>query len=695
MNVTVRVYAANAGRKFRLVLMILAIAGLAGRSLAQVTVSKAPPAMVRIEVNADRPADFKIPRTVFGSFLEPIGHSINQGLSAEILVNPSLETGLWNYKNLSRMVSEQPELAASMRMGLPLPWQPIDLEAGNRYVLRYGSAANSWLSLEVMGVPGKTVGIQQEVYLPVQRTLSYTGSLYAKHLEGSSQITVELVSKATGKTLASARIDAPETLWHKYAFRLKLPAGSMQPLEPAEFAVKVQGDERVQLDQLSLMPADAVDGFDPDVVALAKAMHVSVLRFGGNFTSTYNWRDGIGPKDQRVTMRNLAWGIPEYNTFGTDEFLKFCKLIGAEPQIDLNMGTGTPEEAEAWVRYIRKHYQGKVLWELGNELWGKYQFGYPTLDQLSGLTVAFSRAVRRADPDAEMIATGERPYQFRKWNAAELATPAGTFQHLSTHFIRVTNRVELPNPSPEFLAEAAFALPVEVERRFQAMQAQINHAPRYAGKADLALTEWLFSSRGNGPGAGATRSPGFRNMGGAVVVAGMLNTLLRNANIVPISDMTGIMEFAGIWKRHGQAYGTPSYYAFKMYSTADASRPVPVRADSGTYAVRGGVLQYADIPDVPYLDLAATLNDTGDVLTLFCVNRAVDHDLDAEISLKGFRAAPSARVQTLRADNIYQGNSETDPQRVIPETTGLSVAGAGVQHVFPRESVTVITFHKL
>src|SRR6185503_8837467 len=105
------------------------------------------------------------------------------------------------------------------------------------------------------------------------------------------------------------------------------------------------------LDELSLMPADAVDGMDPDVIAMAKAMHVSVLRYGGNFTSTYDWRDGVGPPDQRVTKRNLAWGIPEYNNFGTDEFLKFCELIGAEPQIDLNTGTGTPEEAGAWVRY--------------------------------------------------------------------------------------------------------------------------------------------------------------------------------------------------------------------------------------------------------------------------------------------------------------------------------------------------------
>jgi alpha-N-arabinofuranosidase len=81
-------------------------------------------------------------------------------------------------------------------------------------------------------------------------------------------------------------------------------------------------------------------------------------------------------------MLNLAWGIPEYNQFGTDEFLEYCRLIGAEPQIALNLGSGTPQEAAGWVRYVNAHWgdhQGGLLWELGNELWGNWNTGYPTL----------------------------------------------------------------------------------------------------------------------------------------------------------------------------------------------------------------------------------------------------------------------------------------------------------------------------
>ena len=78
---------------------------------------------------------------------------------------------------------------------------------------------------------------------------------------------------------------------------------------------------------------------------MAKAMNITELRFGGNFSSYYHWRDGVGPADQRLTMENIAWGIPEYNDFGTDEFLQLCDLLGVVPQFDLNMGSGTPEEA--------------------------------------------------------------------------------------------------------------------------------------------------------------------------------------------------------------------------------------------------------------------------------------------------------------------------------------------------------------
>jgi alpha-L-arabinofuranosidase len=654
---------------------------------AQITVGQPIPDTATVQVNASVSAGSEIPRTIFGSFLEPIGNSIYNGLWAELLQNPSLESGLWDAGHVREMLQAEPSLVRASQLGLPLPWEPLDPGQGNRYELRYGDAANGWQSLGIIGVPGQPTGIRQKIYLPVQRTLAYDGHMYARHISGPSDITISIRPRNSSEVLASAHIDAASTQWAKYKFTLTLQEGKLQRLDPADFVVEVEGDERVDVDEFSLMPSDTLDGLDPDEVAMAKAMDTPLVRFGGNFTSAYHWRDGIGPRDKRISMRNIAWGIPEYNTFGTDEFLHFCDLIGAEPQIALNLGSGTPQEAADWVRYIDEHWHRHSgnLWELGNELWGNWNLGYPTQDQLAARTLDFSRAVRDVDPKAQLIATGGDPEWFQKWNAIQLGNPAGTFDYLSTHFVVTTSATNSPHASIDFIDQAAFALPVELGRKIEQAQEQIDSYPAYAHKAHVAFTEWLFI--GQRPG-----TPNFTNMGGAVDTGGFLNMIMRHASIVPISDMTGIMEFAGIWKKRSQVYASPGYYVFRMYSTAHAVHPVEVKTDAGSYSVRNGVERLPDIVNVPYLDVVAATTANGDRLTLFCVNRSLDRDIPANINISGFSATNTAQIQTLHASYISEGNDEDEPDRVIPSDAAESLHGNTLHHVFPHESVTVITF---
>jgi alpha-N-arabinofuranosidase len=158
--------------------------------------------------------------------------------------------------------------------------------------------------------------------------------------------------------------------------------------------------------------------------------------------------------------------------------------------------------------------------------------------------------------------------------------------------------------------------------------------------------------------------------------------------------MTGIMEFAGIWKKRSQVYAAPAYYVFKMYSTAHAGRPIQVHTESGSYSVRNGVGRLPDIANVPYLDVVGALNSTGDTLTLFCVNRSLDTDIPANIQVAGFAASPRAEVATLRGSSIDDANDEDDPERVVPLKTEANIMRNGLQHVFPNKSVTVIVFHR-
>lgn len=90
------------------------------------------------------------------------------------------------------------------------------------------------------------------------------------------------------------------------------------------------------------------NGFRTDVIAAMKELQVPVVRWpGGNFVATYHWQDGIGsPRESRPKRPELAWRGRESNEFGTDEFMKWCEIVGAEPYIALNFGTGTLDEGE-------------------------------------------------------------------------------------------------------------------------------------------------------------------------------------------------------------------------------------------------------------------------------------------------------------------------------------------------------------
>ncbi len=638
-----------------------------------------------IEIDASHPAPYRIPRTIFGTFLEPIGKSIYPGLWAQVLENPSFEENLWSADNLRRRIDDEPALARASASGLPHPWEPLDYGQGMRYEPRWGDAANSSRSLYLMTLPGKETGVRQAVHLPVHRVERFTGSVWVKHTEGPAALTVSLRRRnRVGEVLARAPIALNGRDWRRYEFSLDLKPGAVARLEPVDFVLSAENETRALLDQAFLFPADHLGGLDPDMVEMCRALRTPLVRFGGNYTSGYHWRDGVGPMDKRVSMLNQAWGMPEYNHFGTDEFLDFCRRVGAEPQICLNLGSGTPEEAAEWVRYVNaKMGRDGLLWELGNELWGTFQIGYPTIDRVAERTRRFREAVRAVDTKARLIATGQDPDHFREWNARQLTLPAGSFDYLATHFVVGNGNVRRKEATPEFLAQSALALPVGLERALREMKKQIDEAG--AGeRVKIAFTEWLF----HGPD---DRVPRFTNLGGALCTAGFLNTLIRVAGFTPVSDMTGLIEFGGVWKKRGRVYGVPAYWAFRMYSTADIATPVETRVKVETYDVTEGNNRIPEIPAVPYLDVVAARNETGGLLTLFVVNRHLTRDLTAELRIRGFTPAAEARAQTLSGTSIYQPNDEARPEAVHPLE---SVVRVGPQCIFPRASVTVLEFRR-
>ena len=155
----------------------------------------------------------------------------------------------------------------------------------------------------------------------------------------------------------------------------------------------------------------------------AAPLDMTAMRYpGGNFASGYHWQDGVGPREKRPTVRELAWQSIEPNQFGTDEFIPLCRKMGWTPMLTVNLGTGTPEEARDWVEYCNcptgtryadlraangsREPHGVKLWCLGNEMDGPWQFGHVPADQYAIRAQQAAKMMKDVDPSIELVACG-------------------------------------------------------------------------------------------------------------------------------------------------------------------------------------------------------------------------------------------------------------------------------------------------
>src|SRR6266511_901845 len=172
-------------------------------------------------------------------------------------------------------------------------------------------------------------------------------------------------------------------------------------------------------------PLSDGDGFRRDVLEAARGLGLSILRWpGGNFASGYNWKDGIGPRDQRPARRDHAWGAIESNRFGTDEFLLYCERLGVEPYLCINAGLGSVEDARNWVEYTneaastywaqlrRKNGRDKPwavkYWGLGNEIDGPWQLGHKNAEDYAKFALEAAKAMRRGSATPRPVRSTSR-----------------------------------------------------------------------------------------------------------------------------------------------------------------------------------------------------------------------------------------------------------------------------------------------
>jgi len=186
-------------------------------------------------------------------------------------------------------------------------------------------------------------------------------------------------------------------------------------------------------------------GLRLDVIDAMKKIKVPIIRWpGGCFVSSYHWKDGVGEK--RVPSFDKAWRVEDPNTFGTDEFIDFCRKVGCEPYICTNAGTGTAEEMSDWVEYCNLENEGQYAkwrianghrephnvkyWSIGNENYGWWEIGAKNEKEWSELVLESAKMIKHVSPETELSAAALTDLH---WNMAILEKASDFLDWISVH----------------------------------------------------------------------------------------------------------------------------------------------------------------------------------------------------------------------------------------------------------------------
>ncbi len=415
------------------------------------------------------------------------------------------------------------------------------------------------------------------------------------------------------------------------------------------------------------------DDWRPDVVRVTKELSPTLIRWGGCFSSYYRWREGVGPRKGRRPMHNLLWGGIESNQVGTHEFVDFCRRVGAEPFYCVNfesdgrrnwarpsrggVRSAGPKEAAAWVDYCndprnkarKRNGAGEPfdlkLWQIGNET--SYDRKGFDCETAARKTVAFARAMRKADPDLKLIGWGDSGW------APRMIEVAG--EHLDYIAYHTGYSSTLPDPPfgdeeydrdhdetwRHLMTGAEWGL-----RKLKLMREQVepNGMP-------LAVTEGHYGFRGR------NRGQLLGTWAAGVAYARIFNMYQRNGDVVKILTLA---DFCGTrWMNNavmitvpgGKAYMMPVARAMALFRRHTGKRAVTVRS-----APEG---------------LDVTASRTGRRVFLHVVNTNRTRAVSAHLSVEGMEvesgrvfeiaAAPELDVMLSNADVLAPVRRELSP----------------------------------
>ena len=449
-------------------------------------------------------------------------------------------------------------------------------------------------------------------------------------------------------------------------------------------------------------PLSDEHGYRRDVLEKVRSLKPPLLRWpGGNFVSGYHWTDGVGPVGQRPRRMELAWHDEESNRFGTDEFIQYCRLIGAEPYLCANMGTGTLDEAQAWVEYCngtgntywanlrRKNGHeepyGVKYWGLGNELYGNWQIGALNAEDYTKKAIEFAKVMKWTDPTIQLVSCGKNG-----WNDWDRVVLEGLARYIDFHSIHIYTG------SSDYYSNVL--APHQAERAIEICQAlieRVRYTQRIEHPISIAYDEWNVWFRTQND-----THPGLEEiytLADALAVATYLNGFIRHCRSVCIANYAQLVNvIAPIFTSKQGMFLQTIYYPLYLYREymrevaldvyAD-SEPLPfnTKTESSIWPHR-----VADRGPFQALDVTATCDAAGRDLVLACVNRNKEQPIATTIQLVNTAVQADISASEVNAPDVNAVNSFEQPGAVDIQEYTLDNGGQSFTYTFPAHSLTVL-----
>ena len=439
-----------------------------------------------------------------------------------------------------------------------------------------------------------------------------------------------------------------------------------------------------------------------DVVAALKKIQVPLLRWpGGCFADQYHWRDGIGDPKLRPQTVNTQWGmVTEDNSFGTTEFMQLCKLIGCEPYVAGNMGTGSPQEMKDWIEYL--NFGGKStladlrksngqaepyhvkFWGVGNESWGCG--GRMTPEDYANKYREFAAFCKNypGSPLRKMV-SGANADDYHWTQVVMSNIPLYLMQGIGVHYYCSADNEFGHGAATNFNEEQYFhamksALAIE-----DIIRGHTDIMDRYdpEKKVMLAVDEWGISLAPE-PGTNPNFLYQQNSLRDALIAASTLNIFNNHCDRIRMANLAQAVNVlqALVLTKGDQMLLTPTYHVFDLYKVHQDATWLPVKLQCPNYNY-----QYESIPEV---NVSASKDSNG-VIHVSLVNLDAHQSIAVTAGL-GLIQAKTISGEILTSAHFSDINTFAQPDKIkLQPFNGATLNAGRLQAELPPMSVVMLT----